>query len=193
MISQPSAPTGILGLRQTPDTTAEWGVSGAQFSELHHRDPSELLLAAGMMVIYLSVQSGFVSKGLSFPGRDKDRSHRQAGRRGSCLCKVTTQCPVSERKLGTPHQIICPRAEELRGLSCCSLSICNQAEHSAARQVQGQCRVNEGVPGHKQVGWRKAGGGLDAADWNCTSAAGLRRLTSLRGAGARERVLAGVV
>lgn len=81
-----------------------WGVSGAQFSELHQRDPSELLLAAGMMVVYLPVRLGFVRKGISFPGMDKDRRQRQAGRRGSCLCKVTTQCHVSERKPGTPCQ-----------------------------------------------------------------------------------------
>lgn len=67
---------------------------------------------------------------------------------------------------------VCPTAEELRGLSCCSLSICNQAGHPAARQVPGQCGVNEGVQGYKHGGWRRAGGELDAADWSCTATSG---------------------
>lgn len=81
-----------------------WGVSGVQFSELHQRDPSEILLAAGMMVVYLPTQLGFVSKGILFPGMHKDRRQRQAGRRVSCLCMVMTQCHVSETKSGTPRQ-----------------------------------------------------------------------------------------
>lgn len=65
-------------------------------------------------------------------------------------------------------------ADELRGLWCCSLSTCNQTGHPAARQVLGQHGVNEGLQEDKQGGWRRAGGGLDAADWDCTAAAGPR-------------------
>lgn len=189
MVSQPSAPTGVLRLRQSPDTAHGWGVSGAQFSELH---PLSSFL---LVVIYLPVQLGFVSKGISFPGMGKDRRQKQAGRRGSRLCKITTQCHISERKTGTPMSgSICPTAEELRGISCCSLSICTQAGNPAARQVPDQCGVNEGVQGYKWGGWRRAGGGLDAADWNCTTAAGhCGGLTSLGCAQAREHVLAGIV
>ena len=100
MISQPSAPTGVLGLRQSPDTVPGWGVSGAQFSELHQRDPSELLLAAGMMVIYLPVQLGFVSKSISFPGMDKDRGKQ--GEEGLACARLPLSA-MSLKENRVPH------------------------------------------------------------------------------------------
>lgn len=59
-----------------PGTTPGWGVCGAHFSELHQRDPSEVLLAAGVLAMYLPGLSGFVSNGISLLGMDKDRRQR---------------------------------------------------------------------------------------------------------------------
>lgn len=62
MISQLLTPTGVLGLRQCPDTTLDWGVSGDLLSELHQRDPPELLPAAGVLAVCLPIWLGFMGK-----------------------------------------------------------------------------------------------------------------------------------
>lgn len=70
MICQPSAPTGVLGLRKSPDTIPGWGVSGAQVFGLH----SSELLAAGRIPACLVASVG--------KGMDEDTRQRQQREEG---------------------------------------------------------------------------------------------------------------